>query len=74
MDEDLEKLLQSDLLTPPVDFPQRVMRRVQSRPAPAHRSPAREVLRWAAMAGAGALAMGQLAAFILGMWAAVTAL
>ncbi len=73
MDKDLDKLLESGLLEAPEDFPERVMQRIDSLPLPDSRSRPWEMLQWLALIGGGVLGIAQLAGFIFGIWAAVTA-
>ncbi len=73
MDEDWDKLLDSGLLEAPEDFPERVMRRIDGLPLPESGSRSWEVLQWLALIGGGILGVAQLAGFVFGIWAAVTA-
>jgi len=73
MNEDLDKLLESALLEAPGDFPERVMRRIDSLPVHDSRSRSWEMLQWLALIGGGILGVAQLAGFMFGIWAAVAA-
>ena len=73
MDKNWDQLLESGLLEPPADFPERVMRRIASLPLPERRSRSWEMLQWFALIGGGILATAQLAGFMFGIWAAVAA-
>jgi hypothetical protein len=73
MDEDLDELLGSDLLTVPEDFADRVMQRVGQSPLPTRRSQAKTRLQWLALIGGTIVGIAQLAAFVFGVWAAVAA-
>ena len=73
MDKDWDRLLESGLLEAPGDFPQRVMRRIDSLPLPAKQSRSWEMLQWLALIGGGFLGIAQLAGFMFGIWAAVAA-
>ncbi len=73
MEDELDRLLRTPLLTPPPDFAGRVMEHIQHLPAQEmapHRQP---VWHWLALAAGGIPAVLQLLAFIFGMWAATAA-
>jgi hypothetical protein len=73
MDDELDRLLQTPLLTPPPDFALRVMRRVQHLRRPERPSPWRSALEWLTLAAAGIPATLRLLAFVFNMWAAAAA-
>lgn len=82
MNDDLDALLSDGLLQPPADFGERVMKNIQRFPhGTLLRTPRtnlssllRRLAAVAAVAGAGALGLSQLASFILGLWLASAAL
>jgi hypothetical protein len=73
MEDDLDRLLGTPLLTPPPDFSAQVMARIHRLPkqVAAPRRPA--VWPWLALMAGGIPAVFQLLAFIFGMWAATAA-
>jgi hypothetical protein len=73
MENELDRLLLTPLLTPPPDFTARVMRRVEHLPVPQHASRWQQAWQWLALAAAGIPAILQLLAFMFAMWAATTA-
>lgn len=77
MKTDIETLLAADLLQVPEDFTDRVMQRIQVMPVPPVRIKAsgrRERLQWLALLGGAALGVGQLLAFMFGVWSASAAM
>ncbi len=73
MDKDWDPLLESGLLEAPEDFPERIMQRIDSLPLPDRRSRSWEMLQGLALISGGILGIAQLAGFMFGIWAAVTA-
>lgn len=80
-DTDLDTLLQRELLQPPPDFAQRVLRQLPRQPIPV--APARQPrlwsrLRWLLAAtgllGGGVLGLSQAGGFVLGLWLGAAAL
>jgi len=80
-DPDLDALLRSTPGSAPADFADRVLQRLAQQPAGArphgaHHQPVQPAGRWRALAeraallAAAALGMGQVLAFIFGLWAA----
>jgi hypothetical protein len=73
MEDDLDRLLKTPLLTPPPDFEARVMARIHQSPAQPAAPLTPPLWQWLALAAAGIPAVLQLLAFIFGMWAATAA-
>ena len=74
----LDELLAQEFLTPPADFTDQVMRRVQALPLPAAKpqpeiSALRESLKWLALLGGAALGAAELLTFMFGIWASTAA-
>jgi len=72
MNNDLEQLLRSDLLSVPDDFSDRVMRNIQYLPLPTKRPGWREHLQWLAMGGAMIFGVMEVFAFMFGIWTAAS--
>ena len=72
MNQDIEDLLTSGLLSVPDDFTARIMREIQSMP---HAEPPvwQKILHWLAITGAVALGANELFSSIFGIWIATTA-
>ena len=73
MEDELDRLLRTPILTPPPDFAAQVTQRVQHLPVPEGASRRQSAWQWLALAAAGIPAILQLFAFMLAMWAATTA-
>lgn len=81
MHDELDTLLRQDLLEPPDEFTQQVMRAIATRhPKPAMRphSLVWQRVRWLAasvgLVGGGALGLIQVAGFVFGIWTASSAI
>ena len=72
MDDPLDDLLDTLLVTPPPDFTRRVMAQVHATPRTVPPAP-RSRWQWLVLAGGGALAAAQLLAFAFGIWTATAA-
>ncbi|WP_290872285.1 hypothetical protein [Aquabacterium sp.] len=66
--DDIDRLLGSDLLDVPADFVRRVMCEVHAQPARASRFRVPHALRWLGAALAAGLGVSQVLAFIFGLW------
>jgi len=73
MNERLDDLLNGEWLTPPEDFVQQIMERVEGLPMPHKPLPAPTRLEWAAVIGGSLAGLAQLVAYIFGIWTAVVA-
>ncbi len=73
MEDELDRLLRTPLLTPPPDFAGQVMERIRRWPAPERAPRLQSAWQWLALAAAAVPAMLQLLAFMFGMWAATAA-
>jgi len=73
MNNDLESLLDSSLVSIPDDFTERVMREIYRLPQPAPRQTWRDRLQWLAIIGTAALGAVELFSFIFGIWTVTTA-
>lgn len=73
MNNDLDSLLQSDLVSVPDDFTARVMLEINRLPQPMLRPIWRNWLQWLAIFGTATLGLIELFSFMFGIWAATTA-
>ncbi len=73
MNEDLDSLLASGLLSVPDDFTERVMREIARLPQPAPRRSWSEKLQWLAAGGAALVGAVELFSFMFGIWTTTTA-
>jgi hypothetical protein len=73
MEDDLDRLLKTALLTPSPDFEEQVMARINRHPKQAAVPRWQPVWHWLVLAAGGIPAVLQLLAFIFGMWAATAA-
>jgi hypothetical protein len=73
MSDDLDTLLQTDLVSVPDDFAERVMRRVQASPRAAAQPRWMRRLQWVALLGGALVGALEVVTFIFGLWAATAA-
>lgn len=73
MNEDLDSLLASGLLSVPDDFTERVLRKIARQPQPAPRRSWSEKLQWMVTAAAATLGVVELFSFMFGIWMTTTA-
>ncbi len=70
MNEDIEKLLETNLFDPPESFLDEVMLRIEVLPLPVRET---RKLEWIALIGGTIAGVLQLFAFLFGIWAATAA-
>jgi hypothetical protein len=72
MENDLDILMNSELLSIPNDFTARVMEKVYQAPPQIANQGFREVAQWLALIGSTAIGVFELATYIFGVWTVTT--
>jgi hypothetical protein len=73
MNDELDTLLKTSLLSVPDDFTERVMREIKRLPLAEHPKTWNQRLQWLAIIGAALLGVFELVTFIFGIWTVTTA-
>ena len=73
MNDKLDKLLDTEILSIPDNFAVQVMKEINQLPMPAPKKTWKEHVQWLAIFGSATLGMVEVFSFIFGIWTATTA-